>query len=171
MTENQHPQSHPDQSHLEDCQANRRKLIKAAAGLPAMMTLASGSAQALSSNASCALIGQNPLRINPDAPLNTDSSGGTSGTLLYSCKPSNDPSLYNPPAGGSPPGSGTTYYDTGVGTPIREGVSFSNGSNQACAIYVYDGGGPTLTTTIDGTVNSNELPVAASCYTSFTLGP
>jgi hypothetical protein len=168
---------HPTSDTVE-CQAVRRKIIKgAAAGLPAVLTLTSGAANALTSAQNCAVAPNNPLT-QAAAPLNTDTKGKTtgSGPFDYSCleitgdNPDPVTGLQTPPSG-SPTMASGTYFDTGPGTPLRQRTAFDSKDpkrqEQACVVFV-DQQGETLVQDVNGSANGG-LPVTASCYTSFTV--
>lgn len=148
----------------------RRKILKGLAGIPAVMTLGSGSAHAIASVYECAAptaqltdrLG-NPLEGAYTPNLNTDLSGN--GTNDADCVNLN--SVDTPPDG-APLEANVLYDNSGTTTvsPVRTRVDHDgNPANpdRACVVFV-DADGQMF----GNTQEPNTLPVTASCYVSFT---
>lgn len=168
MSTENHPRAQPGTD-----QDTRRKIIKGIAGLPAVLTLASGSASAVTSIQECALEpGQNPVDDAP-VPLNTDLDNPPDSVVDASCLEYDpgviDNGLVKPPSGA--PQLGNQFYDRGNTTPVRQQFIDGDGKEQACVVFVKDDplNPGTLSTSIDGAAHGG-VPVTASCYASFTVG-
>lgn len=171
MNKDNQPQSETEQNKLA-----RRKIIKGiAAGVPAVMTLSNGAAQAATSFQRCALAEGNPLDPNdPEYDLNTnsadgqpaDTGAGESNDL--SCVDINDSALGTP---SSPLSPANTYYDKGPGTALRQRVSYppdGDDGDKACVVFAQDDGSGGVEADVSFGLNSGSAPVTASCYVSFT---
>lgn len=143
-----------------DFAARRRVIRGLAGGVPAVMTLMSGAAQANASSLQCI------VRLpSPTVSLNQSLTVG--GPDLADCRLLSDPTVA--PVVPQPTGSPDIVYDTGPGTAMRK-ESLVHDGNKACVVFV-DQNGTYASETIDSSASTNDYPVTASCYTSFFVAP
>lgn len=147
----------------------RRKIIKGLAGLPAVMTLGSGTANAVASVYECAAASAdvtdrvgNPLELYSPT-LNTDLSGNT----VNDADCVDFGTVVTPPQG-APTQTNVLWDNSNTLTvsPVRTSVDTDLGpgtNDKACVVFV-DANGQT----VHSTQEANTLPVTASCYVSFT---
>jgi len=147
-----------DKKKLENAntqQESRRKIVKGLAGLPAMVTLASGAANAATSS-QC--IVDNATALDAQVTANTGNPTPTRDCVAVGTGPGE---AYEVP--GSPAG----VYETAPGTPMRMLAPDNPGKDDACVVFVDEEATP-----LTHDINTVGDPVTSSCYTSFTVaGP
>jgi len=173
MNEDKQPQAQP---HSE--KDTRRKLIKGLAGLPAVLTLGSGSAHALASNQECAADieagGRNPWQagVYTNPVLNTDLEAGDGDDAYCEVWPE----------GVAAPPNGYTDLDT-LSLKSYDPKAFRDDTNswvlqyestltegdRVCVTW-FDSANEQLYYTAAGDGSDRRWPVAASCYASFVPG-
>ncbi len=123
--------------------AARRRILKGLASVPAIATLASGSARAATSNLQC--IGATTPTVNPNTP---------NGSPTFDCKDPSQTQEYL---------SSGVFYDPSEALPAARKTKPSGpGNGQDCVIFVDANG---QNETFDATVG--QTAVTPSCYTSF----